>query len=151
MKEKVNKTIVILIVILIGATLYIFSPSVEGVSYTQHSSRSKNSLWIDVNTKRGLFSGRESFLEFKRARYLLTFAVKSDVYNENDTEITIHGMGHDGWTIKPKHSLVRITDNPPWEITVRVDVDDKRIPKVINGTYRLRQTESGSPYYELKK
>jgi hypothetical protein len=150
MKIKLNKTILIVIVIFITAILYMCSPSVEDVSYTQYTGRGKNHLLIYVNTKRGLFTGRESFLQFKRVRYSFSFATKGDDYNEKEMEITIHGMGHDGWTILPRHGHVKITDKPPFGITVKVDVDDNRILRTINGSYYLRRLETDSEhiYYD---
>ena len=136
--------------VIIGITLYACSPKVESVLYIQHNLF-KNSLTIMVNTKRGLFSGRESFFSFKRDKYLFTFERKSKTYTEADMEVDI--WRRKDINLRPKRGTVTIIDNPPDGIFVIVDINDENIPKLINGKYELRIDASDAEHvwYKMKK
>jgi hypothetical protein len=137
--------------IILVAACFACSPRVEDVSYTEHSDRFKNYLIIEVNTYRGLLSGRESFLHFKRDEYSFTFETKGKTYTEKDIEVQI--WQRKNITVRPKQGTVKILDDPPYGIVVTVDIDDENIPKLINGRYRLRVAESTSDHvwYKMKK
>lgn len=136
--------------VIIGAVFYSCAPRVEDVTYTEYSAGSKNSLIITVNTKKGLFKGREGFLSFYRDEYLFTFDRKSRNYTEEDMEVRIwrRKVIH----LKPTHGTVTILDNPQDGIFVNIDIKDESIPLLINGKYRLRMAYSDSKHvwYKMK-
>jgi len=49
-----------------------------------------------------------------------------------------------------RRHLVKIEDNHSGDIVVNVDIKDERIPKLINGSYRLRVAESNPSYIWYK-
>jgi hypothetical protein len=135
-------------IVVVGITLYACSPKVEDVLYTQYSNRSKNDLTITVNTKRGLFTGREGFFNFKRDEYLFTFDIKSKTYTERDMEIRI--WRGKVFHLRPKHGTVTLLDNPSGGILVIVDISDESIPKLVNGKYKLRMAGSDGEHIWYK-
>ena len=142
----------ILAVCVAAFALYICSPRVADVLFTEYKDGTKkNNLWIIVNTKRSLFSGRESFLSFKRDQYSLSFDTKGQTYTETDMEITIYSTTE--MTIKPRRGEVRILNIQPQGIVIKVHIDDDRIPKLINGTYSLRRAEMDTKHqwYRMKR
>lgn len=123
---------IILFAIIVAAGIYAF-PKVEEVEFTKYNNRFKNHLGITVNTKRGLFRGRESFLNFNRDYYSISLLTKGNEYPAKDIEITINGDTKG--TIIPKNGTIKILENDSTRIVVKVNIDDSRIPKLINGTY----------------
>lgn len=123
-------------IIVIGIMFYACSPKVEEVQYSEYSTRSY--MHISVNTYRGLFKGRDSFLYFKRDKYTFHFESKGKTYTEKDAKV-------DKWSwfrtdendIRLKQATIEIQDDPPTGIIVRIDINDERVPKLINGRYRL--------------
>jgi hypothetical protein len=132
--------------------VYTFFPKVEEVKYSeQKDDRFKNYLEITVNSKSKLFYGRESFLSFKRDHYTFYFTTRGKTYSEQDImDISIYGTKN--MKIKPQRALVKIENNNSGDIVVYVDIADERIPKLINGSYRLSVAESNPSYvwYKLK-
>ena len=114
-KKDIVFFFILFAIIIIGITLYLSSPRVEEVTYTEYSNGSKNDLTITVNTKKGLFKGREGFFNFIRDEYLFTFDRKSRNYTEEDMEVRI-------WRgkvihLKPTHGTVTILDKSArWNI-----------------------------------
>ena len=110
---------------------------IDEVKYTAYSNRYKNNLWIRVNTREGLFEGRESFLNFRRCNYSFSMTTKSNQYTQNEMEVNI--LPNDSEAVfRPKSAVVKITEVDSKSILVHITVDDERLPKLINGTYRLR-------------
>jgi hypothetical protein len=130
-KNRILKYI-ILVALVFSAGLYFF-PKVEEVEFTKYNTRFKNHLGITVNTKQGLFRGRESFLNFNRDYYSITLLTKGNEYPAKDIEITINGDTKG--TIIPKNGTIKILENDSTRIVVKVNIADNRIPKLINGTY----------------
>jgi len=148
MHKIVNLKYIILAVVVVG-TIYAFLPRVEEVEYTEHFDRFENSLIIMVNTKSGLFQGRESFLSFKRDEYLFTFETKDKIYTEqNIIDITVHGTKD--MEINPRKAVVKIEDNQPNGIVVTVAIKDNRIPQLINGRYLLKVAYSNPDHVWYK-
>lgn len=141
---------IILAILVVGIALYFLSPKVEDVQFTENTNRFHNNLWITVNTKEGLFTGRESFFSFKRDHYSISMKIKGKEYTERDMEVTIYGKTE--MTIEPKRGIVKITSDGPNRISIIVDISDDRIPKLINGNYILRLADSGSNHrwYRMK-
>jgi len=133
--------------IIITVFLFSCSPRVEDVRYTEYSARFKNDLMIQVNTFKGLFKGRESFLHFKRVTYLFLFETRGQSYTEKDIEIGT--LGGPEIRIKPSKATVEILPDPEGGIIVAVNVNDERIPRLVNGRYRL-QVGSKGPVSWLK-
>jgi hypothetical protein len=149
--HKINKLKYIILALVVVGTIYAFLPSVEEVEYTEHFDRFKNSLIIMVNTKSGLFKGRESFLNFNRDEYSFYFLSKGKTYTEKDI-MNLYVSGTTELDIIPQQAFVKIEDNQPDGIVVTVDVKDKRISKLINGRYVLRVADSNPNHiwYKLK-
>jgi len=126
--------------------VYTFFPTVEEIKYSdQKDNRFKNYLEITVNLKSNLVYGGESYLSFKRDQYTLYFATKRKTYTEQDImDISIYGTKN--MKIKPQRALVKIENNNSSDIVVNVDITDERIPKLINGSYRLSVAESNPAY-----
>ena len=101
-----------------------------------------------MNTKRGLFTGREGFFNFKRDEYLFTFDIKSKTYTERDMEIRI--WRGKVFHLRPKHGTVTLLDNPSGGILVIVDISDESIPKLVNGKYKLRMAGSDGEHIWYK-
>lgn len=136
---KGNKVILlglkISVFIMTVPAFYACTPRVEDVTYAEYPAHFKNELSIIVNTHRGLFEGRESFLHFKRDIYEFSFETRSKIHTEQDIGIFIL-PGH--IDVKPRLATIRILEDPPDGIVVIVEIDDQKIPKLINGKYRLR-------------
>jgi len=146
-----NKTIIEyillgIVTVVVIAYVYSFFPKVEDVKYAdQKEDRFKNYLEITVNSKSRL----KSLFSFKRDHYTFYFATKGKTYTEQDiVDISVDGTKE--MKIKPQRALVKIEDNHSDDIIVNVDIKDERIPKLINGSYRLRVTESNPAYIWYK-
>ena len=125
--------------------------TIDQVEYTTYSNRYKNSLWIRVNTREGLFEGRETFFNFKRCNYAFSMTTKSNQYTQADMQVRIlPGDSEAGFT--PDNAVVKITQKNSKTIIVGVSVDDDRIPKLINGSYKLKLVEAtpDHAYYSTK-
>jgi len=149
--KKIVITLIILGVLVVGCAIYFKSPTVEDVAYSAYKDKIKNHLIITVNTKSRLFEGREGFLSFKRDHYHFCFATKGKIYTEQDImDITIFGTKE--MKIKPKQAIVNIEDNHSGGIVVTVNINDDRIPKLINGRYLLKVAEdsTNSIWYKMK-
>jgi hypothetical protein len=149
-KSKILKYSIVMVLV-IGTAFYSCIPRVEEVEFTSYNNRFKNHLGITVNTKRGLFQGRESFLSFKRDNYSITMLVKGKAYAAQDMDITVYGK--EEITLTPKNGTVIIEDQGPNSLVVKVTLNDDRIPKLINGTYLLSVAESTSDHvwYKMKR
>ena len=141
---------VILSLIVIGFAFYGCSPEVENVEFTEYTNRGRNNLWITVNTKNGLFRGRENFLSFTRHHYSFSMKTKSEKYTEQDMEITIYA--NEEVVIKPKNGIVNVSNDESNRIFVNVDIRDTNIPKFLNGRYMLSLAEAGANqnWYKMK-
>jgi hypothetical protein len=146
-----NKTIIEyillgIVTVVVIAYVYSFFPKVEDVKYAeQKEDRFKNYLEITVNSKSRL----KSLFSFKRDQYTFYFATKGKTYTEQDiVDISVYGIKE--MKIKPQRALVKIEDNNSDDIIVNVDIKDERIPELINGSYRLRVTESNPAYVWYK-
>jgi len=146
-----NKTIIEyillgIVTVVVIAYVYSFFPKVEDVKYAdQKEDRFKNYLEITVNSKSRL----KSPFSFKRDQYTFYFATKGKTYTEQDiVDISVDGTKK--MKVKPQRALVKIEDNHSDDIIVNVDINDERIPKLINGSYRLRVTESNPAYIWYK-
>jgi hypothetical protein len=126
---------------IIAAVFCSCAPRVDDVSYAEYHAYFKNTLSITVNTRSGLFKGRESFLHFKRDTYEFSFETRGKTYTEKDMSIFIWPKRID---VKPRLGTVRISEEGPDGIVVTVDIDDQNIPKLINGKYRLRLSSDSS-------
>ena len=135
-----------IVTVVVIVYVYSFFPKVEDVKYAdQKEDRFKNYLEITVNSKSRL----KSPFSFKRDQYTFYFATKGKTYTEQDIEgISVYGTKE--MKIKPQRALVKIEDNHSDDIIVNVDIKDERIPKLINGSYRLRVTESNPAYVWYK-
>ena len=87
-----------------------------------------------------MFQGRESFLNFRRCNYSFSMTTKSNQYTQNDMEVSILPSDSQA-TFRPKSAVVKITEVDSKRILVHIAVDDDRLPKLINGTYKLRTAE----------
>ena len=152
MRKIVEYILLVILVVVITVYVYSFFPTVEDVKYSdQKDDRFKNYLEITVNSKSNLVYGGERFLSFKRDQYTIYFAIKRKTYTEQDImDISIYGTKN--MKIKPQRALVKIDNNSSGDIVVNVDITDERIPKLINGSYRLSVAESNPAYiwYTLK-
>jgi len=135
-----------IVTVVVIVYVYSFFPKVEDVKYAdQKEDRFKNYLEITVNSKSRL----KSLFSFKRDHYTFYFATKGKTYTEQDiVDISVDGTKE--MKIKPQRALVKIEDNHSDDIIVNVDIKDERIPKLINGSYRLRVTESNPAYIWYK-
>jgi len=135
-----------IVTVVVIVYVYSFFPKVEDVKYAdQKEDRFKNYLEITVNSKSRL----KSLFSFKRDHYTFYFATKGKTYTEQDiVDISVDGTKE--MKIKPQRALVKIEDNHSDDIIVNVDINDERIPKLINGSYRLRVTESNPAYIWYK-
>jgi hypothetical protein len=135
-----------IVTVVVIVYVYSFFPKVEDVKYAdQKEDRFKNYLEITVNSKSRL----KSLFSFKRDQYTFYFATKGKTYTEQDiVDISVYGIKE--MKIKPQQALVKIEDNLSDHIIVNVDIKDERIPKLINGSYRLRVTESNPAYIWYK-
>ena len=135
-----------IVTVVVIVYVYSFFPKVEDVKYAdQKEDRFKNYLEITVNSKSRL----KSPFSFKRDQYTFYFATKGKTYTEQDIE-DIYVDGTKKMKVKPQRALVKIEDNHSDDIIVNVDINDERIPKLINGSYRLRVTESNPAYIWYK-
>lgn len=114
--------------------------TIDEVSYTAYSNRYKNNLWIRVNTREGLFRGRENLLNFRRCNYSFSMTTKSNRYTQDDMNVRILPSDSESG-FKPKSALVKIMKVDAKRILVDIAVDDDRLPKLINGTYKLKVAE----------
>jgi len=135
-----------IVTVVVIVYVYSFFPKVEDVKYAdQKEDRFKNYLEITVNSKSRL----KSLFSFKRDHYTFYFATKGKTYTEQDiVDISVNGTKK--MKVKPQRALVKIEDNHSDDIIVNVDIKDERIPKLINGSYRLRVTESNPAYIWYK-
>ena len=135
-----------IVTVVVIVYVYSFFPKVEDVKYAdQKEDRFKNYLEITVNSKSRL----KSLFSFKRDQYTFYFATKGKTYTEQDiVDISVDGTKK--MKVKPQRALVKIEDNHSDDIIVNVDINDERIPKLINGSYRLRVTESNPAYIWYK-
>ena len=135
-----------IVTVVVIVYVYSFFPKVEDVKYAdQKEDRFKNYLEITVNSKSRL----KSPFSFKRDQYTFYFATKGKTYTEQDiVDISVYGIKE--MKIKPQRALVKIEDNNSDDIIVNVDIKDERIPEFINGSYRLRVTESNPAYVWYK-
>jgi uncharacterized protein YxeA len=135
-----------IVTVVVIVYVYSFFPKVEDVKYAdQKEDRFKNYLEITVNSKSRL----KSLFSFKRDHYTFYFATKGKTYTEQDiVDISVDGTKK--MKVKPQRALVKIEDNHSDDIIVNVDINDERIPKLINGSYRLRVTESNPAYIWYK-
>jgi hypothetical protein len=115
------------------------APYVETVQYTKYSNRYKDNLWMSVNTRRGLFQGRESFFNFKRDEYFFSFRTHGDALTQDDIDIAVYAGTQARFS--PKTASVNITNKDTRTAMIVVHVDDDRIPKTLNGTYELKVSE----------
>ena len=125
------------LIVVIG--FYMF-PKVEEVEFTAYNNWFKNHMGITVNTKQGLFQGRESFLNFNRDYYSITLLTKDSEYTAKDIEITTNGDTKG--TITPRNGTIKIMEKNSTRIIVKVNIDDSRIPKLINGTYVINVADA---------
>ena len=137
-----------IVTVVVIVYVYSFFPKVEDVKYAdQKEDRFKNYLEITVNSKSRL----KSLFSFKRDHYTFYFATKGKTYTEQDiVDISVDGTKE--MKIKPQRALVNIKNNNSGDIVVNVNITDERIPKLINGSYRLSVAESNPAYswYTLK-
>jgi len=135
-----------IVTVVVIVYVYSFFPKVEDVKYAdQKEDRFKNYLEITVNSKSRL----KSLFSFKRDHYTFYFATKGKTYTEQDiVDISVDGTKK--MKVKPQRALVKIEDNHSDDIIVNVDIKDERIPEFINGSYRLRVTESNPAYVWYK-
>ena len=150
MRKIVEYILLVILVVVITVYVYSFFPTVEEVKYSdQKDDRFKNYLEITVNSKSNLVYGGERFLSFKRDQYTFYFTTKRETYTEQDImDVSIYGTKN--MKIKPQRALVKIDNNSSGDIVVNVDIADERITKLINGSYRLRVTESNPSYVWYK-
>jgi len=152
MRKIVEYILLVILVVVITVYVYSFFPTVEEVKYSdQKDDRFRNYLEITVNSKSNLVYGGEGILSFKRDQYTFYFATKGKTYTEQDImDVSIYGTKN--MKIKPQRALVNIKNNNSGDIVVNVNITDERIPKLINGSYRLSVAESNPAYswYTLK-
>jgi len=146
MKGIIEYILLGIVTVFVIVYVYSFFPKVEDVKYAdQKEDRFKNYLEITVNSKSRL----KSLFSFKRDHYTFYFATKGKTYTEQDiVDISVDGTKK--MKVKPQRALVKIEDNHSDDIIVNVDINDERIPKLINGSYRLRVTESNPAYIWYK-
>jgi hypothetical protein len=132
------------------------SPVVEEVTYSDHANvvvkedfenylDQINSLTITVNTKKGLFGGRESFLSFKRDYYAFFFRSRSDHYGEADVILMVPGLHQE--MSKLSDATFEIQRQADSSLIIVVSVNDPNVPEVINGRYEMRVQQTIPPYY----
>ena len=129
-----NYAPLMLLVVLLGGGC---AATIDEVNYTTYSNRYKNNLWIRVNTREGLFQGRESFFNFRRCNYSFSMTTKTNQYTQDDIEVFILPSDSEGG-FRPKSATVNITEEDAKRIIIKITVDDDRIPKLINGAYKLK-------------
>lgn len=141
-----HTALMLLVIVLSGC-----AATVDEVRYTAYSNRYKNNLWIRVNTREGLFQGRENFLNFRRCNYSFSMTTKSNQYTQNEMQISILPSDSEAG-FRPKSAAVKITEVDSKRILVHINVDDDRLPKLINGTYKLKVAEATADhiYYKTK-
>jgi hypothetical protein len=71
---------------------------------------------------------------------------KTNVYTEGDMAIKVELEE----SFKPKSGVVRITNRDSESIRVNVNLDDARIPKLINGDYTLKVAEATADHVWYK-
>ena len=147
-EKKVSIILKSVVLIVIGIALYACSPKVEEVRYSELSTSSY--MHIYVNTYRGLLKGRDSFLEFKRDSYSFNFDTKGKTYTEKDVRVGIWSwFKPEEDDIRLKQAKIEIQDDPPKGIFLTIEIHDERIPKLINGKYRLSLDYKDKPVFSL--
>jgi hypothetical protein len=130
-------------------------PNVEYVRFTESPARYPNILEIVMNTKKGLFTGRESFLRYKRQYVTVYSGDRTNEYTEKD--LYLHAwnnnrMKYDSLTLKKAN--IRILKRDGRSMKIEIHIDDSLVPEMANGTYTLTLKEcdsTGYTMYEYKK
>ncbi len=115
--------------------------TVESVSLTRYPKpaperrQNKDSLGMIVNTRRGLFQSLHDPFTFTRDYYVFSLLTQS---NSPDKEILTFSYA------RPLRGVVEIQVAPETNsILLNVAFQDDRIPRLLNGVYRLRLSEIG--------
>jgi len=111
-------------------------PYVEEVRYTKRTTRPASELAILVNAGKGWPGKRDCFGKCDRCSYLLNLPNGTSAYAASDIDIRTSSRPS-GPSFHPKHGRITITGSDPTRMAVEVDIDDERVPRLINGSYTL--------------
>jgi hypothetical protein len=135
--------------LLFAVSLLGCSPEVEEVSYAiyyRDNLYNDSTVYLDVriNTRRGLFKGRESLLNFKRETYSIALQRIDDSYMEKDMSITF-GRPADT-TVTPRYGRIFLKELDSKSVTVTIEIIDNLIPRLVNGVYELKVRDKTNDY-----
>jgi len=124
-------------------------PKVDEVSYAvyykdQLFSDSTVHIEVQINTGKGFFKGRESFLSFKKQPYFITLSKIDTFYTEKDMKVGISGIVDT--VIMPRYGRIRMRKVDSNSILVSIKLIDNLIPRLINGDYKLNEKDKNSSY-----
>jgi len=101
---------------------------------------STTSFAIVVNTYKGLFEGRESFLSFGKDFYHITFNKIDTLYRETDIKYCfVSKYGEMGTTnFIPQYCVLKIKETGKNKIYIDFDIQDTILPERLKGKYKLK-------------
>jgi len=128
------------------------SPIIEDARFYQLENNYPNRIEIKVNTREGFFEGRESFLHFKREYY--TFWTDSKLYDLNESDLYMKEYNtkkseYERLTVRK--ATISITKIDSVTLMMDVLINDTLIPKIINGSYKLKLVDSDKGYKMFSK
>ena len=138
----------------VGLKVYYLKPEYLTGETVADSTISMN-IW--ANTYRGLFRGRESFLNFGYNSYFIVFNKIDTLYTETDIKYFRVEL-YDGidTVFTPQYCKLQIKTHSKNSIYVDFDIQDTILPNTLKGKYKLKflfsnrnpQSETMYEYYE---
>ncbi len=119
-------------------------PYLEGVHYIQRSTGLTSELVFVVNAGKDWAGKKDYFGNCDRCSYSLGLPNKSGDSTFAASDVTIkRSFRPSEQSFHPKSGRVTITTRDAGRIVVDVQIDDERVPRLINGTYTLTEDAAG--------
>ncbi len=162
-KLFINDSLNAICILLITFSVFGCSPKIDKVTYQDAFKKwnwtknineidSSASMSIYVNTYKGLFEGRESFLSFKKNMYWIDFKKIDTCYTENDIEhFSVLADTINERDFIPKFCKVKIQRKSDKIINIEFEIKDDRISDLLKGKFKLKLDNGNKEHFDVFK